>query len=52
MIQVLSFWEKVEELTESVKEFMIENGNVVLFTGLFAAGLAVFFIAYNAMHKE
>lgn len=52
MIEVLGLMEKLEELSENVKEFMINNGNIILFVGLFAAGLAVFFIVYNAMNKE
>lgn len=49
----LGIFDKLNEWSEQLKEFMLNNNqNVVLFTGLFLAGIVIFVIAYNALHKE
>lgn len=49
---VLKIMDKLNEWSESLKEFMLKNdGNIVLFVALFLGGVAIFSITYNALHK-
>lgn len=53
MIEVLGIFETLQKWSDQIKEFMLKNDqNVVLYTALFLAGVAIFAITYNALHKE
>ena len=53
MINVLGIFETLQKWSNELKEFMLKNDqNVILFTCLFLAGVAIFAFAYSALHKE
>lgn len=53
MILKIEIFKTLEKWSESLKEFMINNDkSVLLYGGLFLVGLAIFGIAYNALHRD
>lgn len=43
----------LEKFSNSIKEWIIANqSNPILWVGLFVLGLVVFFVTYNALHKD
>ena len=50
---ILGLWEKINEWSEAVKGFMIKNDqSVILYTGLFMAGLLIFALVFNSLNKD
>ena len=50
---MLDIWTKLNEWSESMKEYMVANDqNVLLYTGLFLTGLAIFAIVFNMLNKD
>lgn len=50
---VLGILESLEKFGENVQNFLIDSGrNPVIWIGLFVLGLVVFFVTYNALHKD
>ena len=43
----------IEEASNSFQDWIIENqSNPILWIGLLVAGMAIFFLTYNALQKE
>ena len=50
---ILDLWYKLNEWSESLKQFMLDHDqSVILYTGLFMAGLLIFAIAFNTINKD
>ncbi len=50
---LLGIWESLEKVGDGVKNFLIDSGrNPIIWIGLFLLGLVVFFLTYNALHKN
>ena len=50
---VLNLWDKLNGWSESFKNYMVNNDrSVLLYTGLFILGLAIFAFTYNKLNKD
>ena len=50
---MLSIWSKLNEWSESFKNYMISNDrSVYLYTGLFLLGLLIFALVFKALNKD
>lgn len=50
---MLDIWSKLNEWSEGFKEYMIgHDQSVILYTGIFLAGIIIFAIAFNALNKD
>ena len=50
---VLDIWGKLNEWSEAIKGYMIKHDqSVILYTGLFMAGLLIFALVFNSLNKE
>lgn len=50
---LLGIIDTLEKWGDNVREFLIDSGrNPVIWIGLFVLGLVVFFLTYNALHKD
>ncbi len=50
---VLSIIDSISKVAKDFQGWIIENGNnPVLWVGLFFLGLLIFYITYNALHKD
>ena len=50
---ILGILENLEKVSENIQNFLINEGrNPVIWIGLFILGLVVFFLTYNALHKN
>ena len=49
-----NIWNKLMEWSEASKQFLLDNSNkaVIIYSGLFLLGIAVFFFAYNTLHDD
>lgn len=49
----LSIWSKLNEWSESFKEFMLNHDqNLFVYTGFFLIGIAIFAIAFSALNND
>ena len=49
---ILDLWTKLNEWSEGLKQFMLDHDqSVILYTGLFMAGLLIFAIAFNTINN-
>ena len=53
-MNVLSVWSKMNEWSSSLKNFLLNNSDkaVVIYTGLFLLGLAIFALVFSALNKD
>jgi len=50
---LLDIWGKLTEWSEAIKAYMIKNDqSVILYTGLFMAGLLIFALVFNSLNKD
>ena len=49
---VLDLVKDIEKLSDNFREWIINNSGPALMIFIFIFGLIVFFVAYNALHKN
>lgn len=49
-----NIWNKLVDWSETLKQFLLDNSSIsfIIYGGLFLLGLAIFFIAFNALHDD
>ena len=48
-----NFLDSLEEISNNFQDWIVENqSNPVLWVGLLVAGMAIFYVTYNALQKE
>lgn len=52
-MEMLSIMDKLNDLGDKIKDFMLkQDGNVIFWVLLFLGGIAIFGIVYQALQKE